>query len=237
MVETSHPGNIGAVARAMLNMSLTQLYLVNPKELPNEVTQALASHAHELVDRAVIVENLTDALTGVNLVIGTSARKRRLDLPLITIESSAAQSIAQIQQGNEVAIVFGRERTGLYNDELLACHLHAYIPTNERYNSLNLAQSVQIFCYEVYKQLQYKLSELPSSPLQMAKTASANSLANFYDYLAEQLKQSGFVTPEHAHSVLNKMKRLFQRAQLEEQEINILRGFLNCISTDTDKKR
>ncbi|WP_119344858.1 RNA methyltransferase [Facilibium subflavum] len=230
LVETSHMGNIGSAARAMMNMSLSQLYLVNPKQQPDDHAHAVAAHADALVKNAHVVTSLEEALEGVALVIGTSARTRRMDLPLINVKSAAQKSIEKTAQGGEVAIVFGRERTGLYNNELLMCHIHAYIPTNEVYNSLNLAQAVQVFCYELYS---YYIAcdqkvQLPAAHYVREK-ASAKELLGFYQHLEEKLIATGFLNPDKPGHVVDKLKRLFQRAQLESQEVNILRGFLSHI--------
>ena len=149
LVETSHAGNIGSVARAMLNMGLNDLWLVNPQCDIDDDALNLACHAESVVKNANITASLTEALEGVNYIVATSARVRRFNLPLHDIKSTAETMIAQSRAGYKTAIIFGRERTGLYNDELLMCHAHAYIPTNPEYNSLNLAQAVQVVSYEL----------------------------------------------------------------------------------------
>ncbi len=230
LVETSHTGNIGQAARAMLNMSLTELYLVNPKKRPDDHAEALASHADELVRNAKVVTSLHEALDGVDLIIGTSARTRRMDLPMLSAEKAAKSTLDVAKVGLEAAILFGRERTGLYNDELLMCHKHAYIPTNETYNSLNLAQAVQVFCYELYKQYQIE-KNIKATPNvnHMRDKASTKELQSFYAHLESTLIDSGFLNPDKPGHVVDKLKRLYQRAQLESQEVNILRGFLSAV--------
>ena len=230
LVETSHTGNIGQAARAMLNMHMSQLYLVNPKNKPDSHTEALASHADNLVKDAKIVNSLTEALEGCDLIIGTSARTRRMNLPMLSIEGAATQALEQAKYSKTTAIVFGRERTGLFNEELLMCHLHAYIPTNEQYNSLNLAQAVQVSCYEIYKQSLQAINQAPLPQVNHTRDkASIKELQSFYHHLEEKLIEVGFLNPEQPGHVVDKLKRLFQRAQLESQEINILRGFLSHI--------
>ena len=233
LVETSHPGNIGSSARAMLNMQLTELYLVNPKKPPDKDALAKAAHAANVVKNAKIVPNLIDALDGVELIIGTSARTRRIDLPMLSVEDASKEAIAYTQQGLNVAIIFGRERTGLFNDELLMCHYHAYIPSNEGYTSLNLAQAVQIVSYELFKHFKTVSTDtiLPKKT-QIRTKASANEVQDFYEQLEQKMLAVGFLSFERSGHVVDKMKRMFQRTQLESQEINILRGFLSQIGKE-----
>lgn len=235
LVETSHSGNIGASARAMANMALSKLYLVNPQTPPDDHAHALAAHGNLLLQHAKIVPDLHDALDQVDFVIGTSARTRKMDLPMLSAEQAAKEILHHAEQGAEIAVIFGRERTGLYNDELLRCHKHAYIPTNDAYNSLNLAQAVQIFCYELYKQSQ-SLKNQPSipQPKQIHDKASSREMDYFYRHLQDKMVQVGFLNPEKPGYVIEKLKRLFQRAQLESAEINILRGFLNAIDSEIE---
>ena len=233
LVETSHPGNIGSSARAMLNMQLTELYLVNPKQLPDDHSMATAAHATDVVSNAKIVPTLMEALEGVDLVIGTSARTRRMDLPMLSVEDAAGQAMAHVSKDLNVAIIFGRERTGLFNEELLMCHYHAFIPSNEGYTSLNLAQAVQIVAYEVFKQyLSHNDAKTLPTQNHIREKASTKEVQSFYDELAHKMQVVGFLNPDKPGHVVDKLKRLFQRAQLESQEINILRGFLGQI----DKK-
>ncbi|MDA7742047.1 RNA methyltransferase [Francisellaceae bacterium] len=225
LVETSHPGNIGAAARAMLTMGLAELYLVNPKERPNEVSEAMASGANELLDQAIIVDTLDEALQGIEFVVGTSARTRKLDIPLESVRVSAEKIYQQANSDVHCAILFGRERTGLYNDELLKCHHHAYIPSNPEYCSLNLSQAVQVFCYELRcaSICQDELKALPEVSKEKV-LASSEQNEGFYQHLEEMLYEVGFLRKEQPGLVMSRMKRLFQRAQLEEVEVNILRG-------------
>ena len=230
LVETSHSGNIGSAARAMMNMSLSDLYLVNPRSRPDEHANAVASHAESLVSQAHVVGCLEDALDGVDFVIGTSARVRKMDLPMVCSSDSASEAIDRVTKGRRVAIVFGRERTGLYNNELLMCHIHAYIPTNELYNSLNLAQAVQVFCYEIFcKHLQVEDKSTLPEPNHLPQKASAKELNGLYGHLESSFVASGFLDPKKPGHVVDKLRRLFQRAQLESQEVNILRGFLTSL--------
>lgn len=230
LVETSHAGNIGSVARAMLNMGLTQLYLVNPQCQLDDQALSLACHARSVVEDAKITSTLAQALEGVNYIVGTSARVRRFNLPLHDIKTTASDMLAQASSGHHAAIVFGRERTGLFNDELLMCHAHAYIPTNPNYNSLNLAQAVQVVSYELRQAMLSQRQEeaLPQQNFYHPK-ASASECEHFYQHITEMMVESGFLNPDNPGHVVEKVRRLFQRSQLESQEINILRGFLSAM--------
>lgn len=237
LVETSHAGNIGSVARAMLNMGLNDLWLVNPQCSIDDHALNLACHAKSVVENANITATLTEALEGVNYIVATSARVRRFNLPLHDIKSTAETMIAQSRAGYKTAIIFGRERTGLYNDELLMCHAHAYIPTNPEYNSLNLAQAVQVVSYEL-RQAMLAIDEgtqaIPEQNHYHA-LASASECEHFYRHIAESMVAVGFLNPENPGHVVEKVRRLFQRSQLESQEINILRGFLSAVAQKLEK--
>ena len=187
-------------------------------------------------NNAKIVPSLIEALDGIDLVIGTSARTRRMDLPMLSVENASQEAISYVAKGLNVAIVFGRERTGLFNDELLMCHYHAFIPSNEGYTSLNLAQAVQIVAYEIFKQ--YLLigdTEVLPTQNHVREKASTKEIQSFYDELAYKMQIVGFLNPEKPGHVVDKLKRMFQRAQLESQEINILRGFLSQIGKEHKK--
>ena len=142
LVNTSHPGNIGGAARAMKNMGLSRLYLVDPEDFPSGEANARASGANDVLDAAIVVDTLEEALTGCSLVLGTSARDRRIPWPLLDPRECATTSLAQVEQGGEVALVFGREYAGLTNEELQRCHYHVHIPSDPAFGSLNLAAQV-----------------------------------------------------------------------------------------------
>jgi tRNA/rRNA methyltransferase len=224
LVETSHPGNIGAVARAMLNMGLLELYLVNPKHKPNHESIAMASGADKLLKNAVIVETLDEALMGIEFVVGSSARTRKVAIPVETVRNSAKTVCNYVLAKHKVAILFGRERTGLYNDELLKCHQHAYIPANDDYSSLNLAQAVQVFSYELRcASLEILKTEAPIKQIQ-EQLATSEQNEGLYIHFEEMLYDVGFLRKVQPGLVMSRIKRLFQRAKLEEVEVNILRG-------------
>jgi len=147
LVETSHPGNIGAVARAMKNMGLSQLVLVNPKEFPSQVASARASSAADVLDGATVVATLDEALVGTKLVFGSSARLRKVSWPQLDVRETAKLALETVDEG-EVALVFGRENSGLSNLEMDKCHYLSHIPSNPTYCSLNISAAVQVFAYE-----------------------------------------------------------------------------------------
>lgn len=236
LVEPSHNGNIGSTARAMLNMGLTNLWLVNPKKQIDNEALTRSCHATEIVANAKITTTIADALEGVDFVVGTSARVRRVSLPIEPIDKVAANALARIHNTKQkIAFLFGRERTGLLNDELLMSNAHAYIPSNEGYTSLNLAQAVQLVAYEIFKQSTlFTNTHLVPEYSQINESATINERQGLYNHFATTMIKTGFLDKDNPGYVIDKLKRLFQRSDLEVQEVNILRGFLSSI--DTSKK-
>ncbi|MBN2648080.1 MAG: RNA methyltransferase [Thiotrichales bacterium] len=227
LVETSHPGNIGAVARAMKNMGLSQLVLVNPKEFPSQVASARASSACDLLNRAKVVESLPEALIGAQVVFGASARLRKVAWPQCDVRETAALSLQALSADQEaqVALVFGREDSGLSNAELDLCHYLAHIPSNPSYSSLNISAAVQVFAYECLMATQF--TPLSSQGYRHA-LASSDQLEGFYQHLLQALQQVGFVDPAKNARFMRRMRRLFNRAALDIKEIDILRGILTA---------
>ncbi|WP_409161301.1 tRNA (cytosine(32)/uridine(32)-2'-O)-methyltransferase TrmJ [Pectobacterium sp. B2J-2] len=227
LVETSHTGNMGSVARAMKTMGLSKLYLVNPLVKPDSQAIALAAGASDVIGNATIVDSFDQALEGCGLVIGTSARSRTLPWPMLEPRECGVRS-AQEAEHAPVALVFGRERVGLTNDELQKCHYHVAIPANPDYSSLNLAMAVQIIAYEVriahLDRLQAGQPKHEESPYPLV-----DDLERFYQHLEQTLLQTGFIRPVHQGQVMNKLRRLFTRARPESQELNILRGILSSV--------
>lgn len=222
LIETSHSGNIGSAARAMKTMGLTQLYLVSPKSV-DEQSYALSAGAEDVVKNAVIVESFDDAVKDCSLVIGTSARLRHLQNTLIEPRECAEKVASHV--GN-VAIVFGRERIGLTNDELLNCHYHLTIPANPDYSSLNLAMAVQLVSYELrMASLAQNKKETSLSSIE-ADYPSADQLAYFFAQTERIYQSLGFIQNQ---GVIQKLKRLYHRAQLEKNELNILNGMLSAV--------
>lgn len=224
LVETSHTGNMGSVARAMKTMGLTNLYLVNPLVKPDSQAISLAAGASDVIGDAVIVDSLDEAIAGCSLVVGTSARSRTLPWPMLDARECGVKCVEEGAQA-PVAIVFGRERVGLTNDELQKCHYHVAIPANPDYSSLNLAMAVQILAYEVRMAfLQSDRTEQPQyeeSPYPLV-----DDLERFYQHLEQMMVNSGFIRQSNPGQVMSKLRRLYTRARPERDELNILRGML-----------
>ncbi|WP_192457356.1 tRNA (cytosine(32)/uridine(32)-2'-O)-methyltransferase TrmJ [Musicola keenii] len=228
LVETSHTGNMGSTARAMKTMGLSRLFLVNPLVKPDSQAISLAAGASDVISHATIVETLDQALEGCSLVIGTSARSRTLQWPMLEPRECGVLSAKEARH-TPVAIVFGRERVGLTNDELQKCHYHVAIPANPEYSSLNLAMAVQLLSYEIrvawLDNLKAEEPAYEESPYPLV-----DDLERFYQHLEQTLLQTGFIRHSHQGQVMHKLRRLFTRARPESQELNILRGILSSIA-------
>jgi len=225
IVETTHSGNIGAVARAMKTMGLSRLHLVNPKTPPNAEAVARAAGADDLLATAEIHGELVDALRGCRLVVGSSARLRSVAWPLLEPADCARRLLEEARQG-EVALVLGRERSGLTNDELARCHFLAHIPTDPGFRSLNLASAAQIFAYELRRTWgaagEQHTEESGPDP------APAEAMEGFYAHLAQTMTDTGFSDPAQSRKLLRRLRRLFNRARPDRVELNILRGILSA---------
>ena len=225
LVETSHTGNMGSVARAMKTMGLTNLWLVNPLVKPDSQAIALAAGASDVIGNAQIVDTLDEALAGCSLVVGTSARSRTLPWPMLDPRECGLKSVAEGQHA-PVALVFGRERVGLTNDELQKCHYHVAIAANPEYSSLNLAMAWLAAQEQAQPAVEHEEAPYPL----------VDDLERFYDHLEQTLLATGFIRPNHPGQVMNKLRRLFTRARPESQELNILRGMLASIEQQNKGK-
>ena len=233
LVNTSHPGNIGAAARAMKNMCLEQLRLVSPMIYPSEEATSRASGADDLLARAAVCESLDEALAGCRLVVGTSARPRTVAWPVLSPREAAAKLVAEARHG-EVALVFGRERSGLSNSELDRCGFLVHIPTNPAYSSLNLAAAVQVLGYEIHlASLGNRIPET-EAPRDLA---TADMLQGFHAHLEQALDEVGFTDPNQSEKLLRRLRSLFQRARPDKDEINILRGILSAMQGRKSMRR
>jgi tRNA (cytidine32/uridine32-2'-O)-methyltransferase len=224
LVNTTHPGNIGAAARAMKNMGLEELCLVNPQSFPCAEATARASGADDLLARAASVTTLEEALKGCSLVIGASARRRTLPVPMLDPRECAEQVMQQAPD-NGTAILFGRERTGLTNEELDRCHYLVQIPTNPAYPSLNVAAAVQVIAYE----LRMAAGLSPARQENRYRFATAEEMELFYRHLEETLVGIGFLDADNPRQLMRRLRRLFGRARPNQNEINILRGILTAV--------
>ena len=231
LIETSHPGNIGAIARAMKNMGLSQLVLVNPKEFPSQVASARASSASDILNAARVVNSLDEALVGTKLVFGASARLRKVSWPQVDVRETAEMALETVEEG-EVALVFGREDSGLSNAEMDKCHYLAHIPSNPTYSSLNISAAVQVFAYECLMASQIKSVH---SKNDRSKLASTDQLEGFYDHLFQALQDIEFLDPNKNARFMRRMRRLFNRTELDVKEIDILRGILSAAQRKAEK--
>ncbi|WGE68047.1 tRNA (cytosine(32)/uridine(32)-2'-O)-methyltransferase TrmJ [Actinobacillus equuli subsp. haemolyticus] len=233
LIETSLPANIGAAARAMKTMGLTNLRLVAPLNSIDEQAQALAAGAKDVLDNAQIFDSFEQAIADCQLVIGTSARLRHLQNTLIEPRDCGKLAVERAERG-KVAIVFGRERVGLTNEELLKCHYHLNFPTNPDYGSLNLAMAVQLASYEV-RMAWLDLQKNPQiRPLvEEEDYPNTEALEHFFNHTERLYKQLGFIRND---AVMLKLRRLYQRAELETNELNLLRGMLTSVEKQIENK-
>jgi TrmH family RNA methyltransferase len=222
LVETTHPGNIGAVARAMKNMGMDNLCLVKPKIFPSADATARASGADDVLTKACVFESLSEAIADCNLVYGASARCRTISWPQTTPRQCAEEIIVN-NKGLRAAIVFGRENSGLKNHELDLCHYLLRIPCNQKFSSLNIAAAVQVVCYELFvagnQQLESVISDNKTETL-----ATASQMEMFYEHLHQTLVDIGFMHPDKSKSIMRRMRRIYNRVQLNSKEVDILRG-------------
>jgi tRNA (cytidine32/uridine32-2'-O)-methyltransferase len=223
LIGTTHPGNIGAVARAMKNMSLQRLFLVEPECYPSAEATARASGADDLLAAAELCESLDDALQGCRMVVGASARLRSVEWPQLGPRECAERLLPEAGQG-EVALIFGRERSGLTNAELDRCNYLVNIPANPEYSSLNLSQAVQVLCYELYIA---SLQE-DSAEYEPPEVATAEMMEGFFQHLEQVMDDTGFSDPRQSDKLHRRLRRLFLRARPDRDELNILRGILSA---------
>jgi tRNA (cytidine32/uridine32-2'-O)-methyltransferase len=225
LVGTSHPGNIGASARAMKNMCLNRLDLVAPQRYPSEEASSRASGADDLLEEARVHDSLDQALQGCRLVVGASARLRSVSWPVLTPREAAEKLVAESRQG-EVALIFGREQSGLSNSELDRCNFLVHIPTNAAYSSLNLGAAVQVLSYEIHLAW---LDGHQATQEARGDLATAEMMQSFHEHLTQALDDVGFTDPVQSEKLLRRLRRLFQRARPDKDEINILRGILSAM--------
>lgn len=230
LIETSHPGNIGATGRAMKNMSLEQLYLVRPHHFPHADATARAAGADNLLSSAVVCDTLEEAVAGCSLVFGASARIRSLRWPQVDARECGSLAVEHSRQGGEVALVFGRERSGLTNQELALCNYLTHIPSNEAFSSLNVAAAVQLLCYEVMMATRGDQVEQVVTPTDPEEApARSGELEGLYQHLEKTLIEVGFLYPDNPGQLMRRLRRLYNRAALNHKEVNILRGMLTAI--------
>ncbi len=235
LVNTSHPGNIGAAARAMKTMGLSRLYLVQPLEYPNTEATARAAGAADVLLSARTCRSLDEALTDCVLVIGTTARSRSLEWPCMTPVECAA-SLLQHSEKGDVALVFGRESSGLTNEELARCQFMTSVSANPDYSSLNLAAAVQVYGHELRQVLEH--TQKPQvSPEETEPPATNAVMEGFYEHLQQTLRDLEVIADDRPHqTLLRRLRRLFNKAQLTTAEVNILRGILSAAQSRKQRR-
>lgn len=223
LVGTTHPGNIGASARALKTMGLARLYLVSPQRYPDPEAEWRASRATDVLAKAVVCATLDEALAGVAFAVACSARSREIAVPETTARE-AARELVEVARAQEAALVFGNETFGLTTEEVNKCRLLATIPAAPDYSSLNLAAAVQVFAYEVRMAVLEDSAHLAAEKAR--ELATHEEVEGFYEHLERTMVEIGFLDPGHPKKLMPRIRRLFARAQLEKEEVNILRGIL-----------
>ena len=249
LVEPRHPGNIGSAARAMKTMGLEQLVLVNPARFPDPQADWRAAGAMDVLDQAVVVEDVSAAVADCNLLVGTSTRSRHIPWPVV-LAKDIAPYLAEQPDTSSMAILFGREDSGLTNEELQLCHCHLQIPSSSVYGSLNLAMAVQVVCYELFQHGEANAPEAKANaggvldvqdsiggPQRIwdRPPATQKQFESMVDHLQQTLEKSGFVDPEAPGHTLIRLRRLLARHQLDETEVQILRGVLKHLNLRLDR--
>jgi len=231
LINTFHPGNVGAIARAMKNMGLSNLYLVDPNDYPSDEATSRAAGAVDLLENATIVSTLEEAISDCSLVVGTSARHRTFQLPLMNARECAQTAVLE-STSQAIAIVFGREKTGLLNDEIAQCHRQVYIDANDEYPVLNISQAVQIVAYEIWMAEQENAN---NEKVDTTEYPRKGDMDLFHLHLEETLYDINFVIKNHPGKVLEKLQRFFNRSRPEKAELGILRGVLAAVQRETEK--
>ena len=232
LVETFHPGNIGAAARAMKNMGLSDLCLVNPRIFPDEEAESRAAGAKDLLTNAKVVATVDEAIADCQLIVGTSARARSYDLPLQDLVTAAEQISTEAKRG-KIAILFGRETSGLNNKEMLLCNRHLFIDANPDYPVLNVSQAIQLVCYEIRRTSLKMEKQLPATDTYPRQA----EMVFFYEHLERVLRRVSFIIPQHEGRVMDKLKRYFNRTRPEKAEVGMLRGVLNAVEETLDREK
>lgn len=235
LVATSHPGNIGASARAMKTMGVKNLRLVTPKTFPCAEATALAAGADDILASARVYADLQSAIKDCGYILGSSARTRNISWPVISPERAAVQLLQEAGRGAKTAVIFGRESAGLSNEEIELCNSIIEIPTGPGFSSLNLAAAVQVICYELCKCSGIELAasghQADDPPL-----ADAGQMDMFYEHLQQFMMAIGYYDPARPRLLMRRLKRMFNRTQLDQNEYNILRGILAAAQKAADKK-
>ena len=231
MIHTSHPGNIGAAARAMKVMGLSDLCLVNPKTFPDDQANAMSANATDILENANVVSTLAEAIADCQLVVGSSARHERTLSWDIQDSRECGETIVQQATKSKVALLFGRESSGLTNDELAVCQHLVHIPTNPDYSSLNVASAVQLLAYEC------RIASIKDNSTSSKKTekeqedewVTSEEIDGFFQHLKQVMEEVDFLDPENPRHLMTRLRRLYSRSSMTRSELNIQRGFLSAI--------
>ncbi|WOE31800.1 MULTISPECIES: RNA methyltransferase [unclassified Acinetobacter] len=246
MVNTTLPANIGSALRAMKTMGLSKLVLVAPKTYPHPDIDALAAGASDLIDHIQIVATLEEAIQDCHLVFGTSARSRTIPWPLLDARPAAEKSLnAVIQHQQEIAIIFGREDRGLTNEELALANYHVTIPVNQDYGVLNVAQAIQVICYEMRMAAMAQIDQSvdPQALMHVTETEDMQwdeplvthaQMEQFYPHLEKMLADIEFLDPKNPRLLPLRLRRLFGRIQLDRMEYHLLRGIFSRVQAMND---
>ena len=226
LVETSHPGNIGSVARAMKNMGLANLALINPKKFPHQDATALAGNAKDVLDNAHIFSSIQEAVKSSKMIYATSARDRTIEWPTLTANEAASEIQELVSNEIEVSILFGREDRGLTNEELQLANKHLMIPAHPDYPVLNIAMSTQVVCYELYQAAQKNSVE----SWQDFPEYTSEELNNLIEHFNETVEGLELVDPKNPKQIMTRMERMFRRLYPDQMEGNFLRGFLKAVN-------
>ena len=226
LVETSHPGNIGSVARAMKNMGLANLALINPKQFPHQEATALAGNATDVLDNVKIFSSIREAVKQSKVIYATSARDRTIEWPTLSARDAASEMQELITNEIEVSILFGREDRGLTNEELQLANKHLIIPAHPDYPVLNIAMSTQVVCYELYQAAQNNSVE----PWQDFPEYTSEELNNLIEHFNETVEALELVDPNNPKQIMTRMERMFRRLYPDQMEGNFLRGFLKAVN-------
>lgn len=237
MVNTTHPGNIGAAARAMKNMGLSRLYLVDPIAKIDDEAMQRSSRAEDILNNVVICDTLEEALADCGLVVGTSARSRTIPWPLMNPRQCGDRVAQAVSADNEVAIVFGRESRGLTNEELHLCHAHVHIPTEESFSSLNVAQAIQVMAYEMRLAVHENVGQEDKESQERwgvdwdYPLATHEQLNGMLQHMEQTMVEIGFLNPDTPKQLMSRLRRLYQRAAPDQVEINIMRGMMTAMQS------
>ena len=229
LCDTSHPGNIGAAARAMKTMGLEHLHLVRPQRFPDPEALWRAARAADVLGNAQVHATLDEALTDVVFSVACSARTREIAVPALDCRQAVSRAI-DLARGQRIAFVFGNERSGLTTEDVNKCKLLAWIPANPAYPSLNLAAAVQLFAYELRMAASAPVNRDPPPDL-----ATHAEIEGLYAHLEQLMCETGFMNPEHPRRLMPRLRRLFARTGLEPEEVNILRGILKALARTPGK--